>query len=87
MRVVLNRTTALRRRAGIGHYASQLEKTLRLQFAKGDDLLLFPGRWTARALGVFDCWKRPKNNDAGAGQGGPPLHQFGQHTQMTNHTV
>src|SRR5437588_11979804 len=69
MRVVLNRLTALRQKAGVGHYAAQLELTLRLQLEHDDELIPFPGPWIERGLHL--CRRlRPARKPSTGGAGG-----------------
>jgi glycosyltransferase involved in cell wall biosynthesis len=53
MKVLVNQTTALRQKAGMGHYIAQLVRCLPLE-AGTDQILLYPGRWTQAGL---EGWK------------------------------
>ena len=55
MRVVLNRLTALRQKAGVGHYAAALGLALETQLERDDAVLPFPGPLAERML---DVWSR-----------------------------
>jgi alpha-1,3-rhamnosyl/mannosyltransferase len=69
MRVVLNRLTALRQKAGVGHYAAQLELTLRFQLEHADALIPFPGPWIERGLHLSNRLRPTRKSVAPAGAG------------------
>ncbi|HEX3314233.1 MAG TPA: glycosyltransferase family 1 protein [Gemmataceae bacterium] len=71
MRVVLNRLTALRQKAGVGHYAAALGLALETQLEGDDAVLPFPGPLTERMLRVWSRLrpKRKPSNATGTGRG------------------
>ncbi len=79
MRVVLNNLTALRQKTGIGHYVTELVRSLRAQ-DKTDQFITFPGTVVGtaaaawRMLGKNLAWLKKKrganaNNAAAASRG------------------
>jgi glycosyltransferase involved in cell wall biosynthesis len=66
MRVVLNRLSALRQKAGVGHYAAALGLALETQLEREDAILPFPGPLAERML---DAWNRirPTRKPSAAG--------------------
>lgn len=54
MKVLVNQTTALRQKAGMGHYIAQLVRCLPAA-AGNDEVLLYPGNWTRLGLAA---WKK-----------------------------
>lgn len=57
MKVLINQTTALRQKAGMGHYIAQLIRCLPLE-AGADRFLLYPGKWTELGLAG---WKKTQH--------------------------
>jgi glycosyltransferase involved in cell wall biosynthesis len=57
MRVVLNNLTAIRRKTGIGHYVTELVRSLRARHV-GHQFTTFPGKWVEAGVGA---WGRIRN--------------------------
>jgi alpha-1,3-rhamnosyl/mannosyltransferase len=69
MKILINRTVALRQKAGMGHYVSHLVRCLSARFG-GAQLSLFPGVWAQSGLGGLRMLGRALGRIKGTFTGG-----------------
>jgi alpha-1,3-rhamnosyl/mannosyltransferase len=69
MRVVVNRLTALRQKAGVGHYAAALSLALETQLERDDAILPFPGPLAERVLAAVSRIQPKRRPSRGGGSG------------------